>query len=450
MRASIYMQQRDWQNAFKLLLDPQAPLRSYACLWTLFVKLAITTGDYEAAEAALPAAPTTVRDASSLYLFRGQIAEARWDMEQAAASYRQAIAINPDDGGAHFELARVALKLLDLDSCRLHLNRLIEITTSSLLLRGQSLNASQTHAGQLLDEFALDRARIDDLQRIRLLPTDRKLATLKEMVILNPDHTPTAIMLLIALRQAGLIAQTPQPNPNGKFEHIPKRIVQYWSEAEPPMEIAELMNSWQIAHPDFDYFFFNDQNAQNFLREHNLTDVLRAYRRAVEPAQRADIFRLAFLAINGGIYADADDRCIATTSLFLPPEATFVAYQEDYGTLGNNFLAVIPNHPVICLALRLATNAINRGDNDLLWLSTGPGLLSRAFAQIISQPRSEVFENQSATIFDLGFISRHVGIHCPVVYKKTTRHWGNASFKRRRELDCKKIRGISPTLESTQ
>ena len=61
---------------------------------------------------------------------------------------------------------------------------------------------------------------------------------------------------------------------------------------------------------------------------------------------------------------------------------TFVAFQEDFGTLGNNFLGAPPNHSVICLALRLCTEAVNRGDTDFLWLSTGPGLLSRGFRPI--------------------------------------------------------------------
>ena len=64
MRANFYMQQRDWDAAYKLLLDPEAQTQRHACLWTLLAKLAITTGDYEPAEATLPAAPATVHDAS--------------------------------------------------------------------------------------------------------------------------------------------------------------------------------------------------------------------------------------------------------------------------------------------------------------------------------------------------------------------------------------------------
>jgi mannosyltransferase OCH1-like enzyme len=431
MRANFYLQQRDWDTAYKLLLDPEAETQRHACLWTLLVKLAITTGDYDAADAALPIALSTVHDASRERLLRGQIAEARWDLKLAAASYREAASLAPGDGAPHFELARVSLKLLDLKACRFHLGRLIDISASSLRLRGQSLNASQTHVGQILDEFTLDADLLDALRRVRLLPPERQIAPLKEMVAVNPDYTPAAIMLLIAERQAGQLVRAVERPANGAFERIPKRIIQYWDDAVPPPDIAVLMESWKEAHPNFEYIRLDDRTAQVFLESHEMHDVLSAYRRTRQPAQRADLIRLAYLAAKGGVYADADDRCIAALGSFVPPDANFVGYQEDYGTLGNNFLAVVPRHPVICLALQLASEAVNRGDSDVLWLATGPGLLSRAFAQFISRSRSNGSERFDATIFDLGFVARRIGFHCPVLYKKTLRHWSRSSFGRR-------------------
>ncbi len=115
-------------------------------------------------------------------------------------------------------------------------------------------------------------------------------------------------------------------------------------------------------------------------------EILRAYIRSQEIAQKADLFRLAYLSVKGGFYVDADDRSLAPIYSFVSPAAHFVTYQEDYGTLGNNFLGAKPNHPAIGLALKLGAEAINRGDHDLLWLSTGPALLTRAFAQLIADP----------------------------------------------------------------
>jgi mannosyltransferase OCH1-like enzyme len=170
-----------------------------------------------------------------------------------------------------------------------------------------------------------------------------------------------------------------------------------------------------------------------------MRDTLRAYRRAREPAQRADLIRLAYLAVHGGFYADADDRCRAPLGSYVPRDASFVTFQEDFGTLGNNLLGAAPSHPVIELALELGTEAINRGDHDFLWLATGPGLLTRAFAQIISRPAGEMPEMADPTILDMAFTAKRIGFHCPVSYKRTQRHWSRSSFRRRRSAPLNEV-----------
>ena len=182
----------------------------------------------------------------------------------------------------------------------------------------------------------------------------------------------------------------------------------------------------------FEYVCFDDESAKNFLRTAHPPDVLRAYNRAQEPAQRADLFRLAYLSVEGGFYVDADDRCLAPLGGFVSPAAHFVAYQENYGTLGNNFLGAKPSHPAICLALRRGIEAINRGDRDLLWLSTGPALLTREFAQLIATNSAGILDAlETAAILDLGWLQKHVGMHCPAQYKKTERYWGRSAFRKR-------------------
>lgn len=432
MQVSHARQNRDWNTALALLAQSETETNRYASLWTQRAALAITTGDYDGAAAALPAVlPSTAHEASRVHLFRGQIAEARWELATAAAQYVEAIALEPNDGVAHADLARTSLKRLDLEACRLHLVRMTEIAASSNLLRGQSLNVSQTHVGQLLDDFAVDHALLETLRVIRVLPPEQQITLLKIVVALEPDHTASAVMLLIAMREAGLLVRPRVRVPDASFEHIPRRILQYWDEVEPPSEIAALMTSWREHHPGFDYVHFDEHAAQVFLAENQEPQVLLAYQRAREPAQRADIFRLAYLSIHGGFYADADDRCLAGVGSFVPPDARFVAFHEDFGTLGTNFLAVAPRHPVISLALQLGTNAINRGDADFLWLSTGPGLLTRAFAQLLARQNVDL-EHFGAVILDMGFAARNIGIHCPVRYKKTVRHWSRSTFGRKK------------------
>ncbi len=212
--------------------------------------------------------------------------------------------------------------------------------------------------------------------------------------------------------------------------------MQYWDSAEVPAELAALMRGWRDAHPRYGYRRFDAAAAQDFLAEACPAATLLAYRRAREPAQKADLFRLAWLFAEGGCYIDADDRCLAPLDTVLPPAAGLVLYQEDYGTVGNNVIAAAPQHPVTGLALELAVSAINRGDGDLLWFSTGPGLLTRALARTIAGPALTLPAwLRRLRILSRGELHQAVGMHCQVGYKTTERHWSRTAFAQRRRPD---------------
>jgi mannosyltransferase OCH1-like enzyme len=193
--------------------------------------------------------------------------------------------------------------------------------------------------------------------------------------------------------------------------------------------VAGIMQSWPHLNPGFTYRLFDDLAARDFLHTRHDPQVLQAYHRATSPAMQADLFRLAYLACEGGIYADADDRCTAALAPLLPPGAQLVLYREYLGTLGNNFMAAIPRHPVILAALEGAVRAINRGDQEIIWLATGPGLITRAFAAVVSAEDETARQTLATTrIWSRRETLRHVSIHCLAGYKDTAQHWVRAAF----------------------
>jgi mannosyltransferase OCH1-like enzyme len=190
--------------------------------------------------------------------------------------------------------------------------------------------------------------------------------------------------------------------------------------------------SWRQHHPDYEIILFNDTSARAFITANFSSDVLQAYVQARHPAQKADIFRLAFLCASGGFYVDADDRCLACVESIVPAGADFVAYQEDFGTLGNNFLGVVPGHPVIRRALDLGALALNRGDSDTMWLSTGPGLVTRAFAQILAEIDDPDTWLERNIVLERWQYHRAVAEHARVQYKRSSRHWSRDAFNKRK------------------
>ena len=114
---------------------------------------------------------------------------------------------------------------------------------------------------------------------------------------------------MIALRRSGRFdPPSSGTRPDGSTPGIPRLITRFWNDPEPPADVAGLMASWDECEPDFRIETFNDFTAQNYLRARCAPEIAHAFRRAGEPAQRADLFRLARLYNDGGYYIDADDR----------------------------------------------------------------------------------------------------------------------------------------------
>jgi tetratricopeptide (TPR) repeat protein len=426
-------QQRHFKRARAVL--EQASIATDASsfwLWTHRVQLEIAMANYDRAKSIL--AEMRAVSASELArteLLRGEIAEAEFDFDQAISCYHRAIEHTPVDAWARMDLARASLLNVDVGTARTALTAFAKLSTSYLVAKGQSLNISQNHVGQLLEDFELDRLALAKLTEARRMPIDAQLARLQQILGEHPGSTSAAIRTVIALRQASCFTRSASPNETSPDNPIPKHIVQYWDH-DPSPDLVDLMTSWKDLNTDYHWRCFDHRDATRFLDQCFPSPVLRAYLRAKQPAQQADIFRLAYLTARGGVYADADDRCTASLSSFLNNGATFIAHQDGLGSIGNNFIAASAEHPVLRRALSLAVEALNRGDQDLIWLSTGPGLLTRAFALEWASGFDPSWLTRTH-IFGLGELQRFVGVHCPVRYKQTARHWSRTCFARARE-----------------
>jgi predicted Zn-dependent protease len=414
------------QEALALARDAVAAAPRHFPLWIEWFETERYSGDFAGIDRCLAAAPAaSVHERAHLWLARGHLAAQRWQPEAAVAAYREALAGNPQLSEAHEALARASLLRCDVATARAHLDLMRRQRAAHQLRQGLSPHLTHTHIGNLFDEFAMDGAALAALAQAQAAAPADRVGPLLALARAAPDHTPTAIALMVALRQAGRFAEAGR---DAGGAAIPATIVQYWDEPAPPGDVAALMQSWRAHNPGHRYLRFDRAAAQAFLRARYPAEVLLAYRRAREPAMQADLFRLAWLFAEGGCYADADDRCLRPLGALLAPGASFVAFQEEYGTLGNNFLAAAPRHPLCGLALRLAVRAIGRGDDDMMWLATGPGLITRAFARLLAGDAAPAAWLGRSRILDRHELECVVATHCTAAYKNSRRHWLRATF----------------------
>jgi mannosyltransferase OCH1-like enzyme len=151
-----------------------------------------------------------------------------------------------------------------------------------------------------------------------------------------------------------------------------------------------------------------------------------AYRVARHTAMKADIFRLALLFYEGGVYLDADDFCNMAIEDLLKGGAELVLHQEDVGSIGNNFIAARPLHPIIGAALAEASRATLAGAAESVWLVTGPGLLTRVLASAIAL-ESELRAPSGVHVLPQSVFRQGILPGRRAAYKTTRRHWSRAA-----------------------
>jgi len=413
-RLNLLRETGDLHAALRLGREMNASLPEYFWIWLERCNAELMLGADAEVEACLAAAPArTAVEAATVRRLEGSLAARRWQLDDAVGHYEAAAILNPSDQLIQYDLARTKILLFDLEGATASLRRFCELSTPQ---RGRLPNIAQTHYGQIIHECSFDSETLAELAALLFLPPAERWAALCGALRDEPGSTAVAISLMVALRQDGAFAAAAP----GAGAALPKHIFQFWAAGSPPDEVIAAMQSWRDCNPEYSFAVYDDTSVQEFLAARFPTEVLLAYRRAREPAQKLDIFRLAYLAASGGIYADVHDRCIGRLSGIVPENADLVTYQEEMGTLGSNFMAAAPAQPVVLMGLQLAVTAINRGDHDIGWLATGPALLTRAMAQVLAA-RGSYAKPTGILILERHELFATVAVHCAANYLRAAR-----------------------------
>jgi tetratricopeptide (TPR) repeat protein len=356
-KSRVLQQLGESTAARALLAEAVQKYPFHAQLWFENTSLDIEMGRYDVVVPALMS-PPAYADAGLVDFLRGALAASQWEFDRAQACFEQAAGHDSQKPAPLVEAARCALLNLDLTASQEHLRRLNRVKAAELELKGASTKTSQTHIGQIMDEFRCEPAGLARLLEIKRMAVPDRLNALVSIARDYPDYTAAAMFLLIELRRRNVLK--PSATIDVSRSTIPRRIVQFWDSGELPSDIERLARSWREQNPDMDYVRFSEPLARDYLRRVN-PEALQAFDRARQPAMKADLFRLAYLHHDGGFYVDADDRCVAPLSMIDWRKFSLVLYQEDLGSLGNNFIAAAPGHPAIADALGQAVKAVNRG-----------------------------------------------------------------------------------------
>jgi hypothetical protein len=187
---------------------------------------------------------------------------------------------------------------------------------------------------------------------------------------------------------------------------IPPRIIQTAKSRELLPEDQAAVDAIIRLHPEWEYCFFDDVDVTKFMEQESV-EYRRTFDQFHYPIQRYDFFRYLAVLRLGGFYLDVDIVLSAPLGPLLDLECVF-PFEEitlnrflrrRYGMdweLGNYAFGASPGHPFLQL---IVENCV-RGQQDPRWLdpmlkgvhrmlrseyyvlnSTGPGLVSRTFAE---------------------------------------------------------------------
>ncbi len=191
---------------------------------------------------------------------------------------------------------------------------------------------------------------------------------------------------------------------------IPPRIAHYW---EGPRS-APLDRSLRAWAGQFPQTLYDATSARAWLDRH-APELGAAFDRLTQPAARADLFRVALIAQEGGLFADLDEFPRAPVADWLTGAAALLVIEEGHGTIANNFLAARPGMPLFSRLARRIADTLARVQAPYPWWDTGPApLTAEAFAdrdtpglRFLTQPEYET----------------RVATNLPFPHKRSPDHW---------------------------
>lgn len=155
-------------------------------------------------------------------------------------------------------------------------------------------------------------------------------------------------------------------------------VLQYWHTPERPQEIEALTATFRDRNPDLPYRLFCEREARELIAARFGPREVAAFDACAVPAMQADYFRYCAVYALGGVYCDADFRCLRPLRKLVAASPGGRLFRRDPpGYLLNGFfLFPHPGHPLLRLALDVATANIEGRVGEKVQMVTGPWIFS--------------------------------------------------------------------------
>ncbi|KPQ08439.1 MAG: mannosyltransferase OCH1 related protein [Rhodobacteraceae bacterium HLUCCA12] len=352
----------------------------------------------DAAEALTPPAPTRV----DLALLRAEIALWRFDPDAADRALESVQRLAPQRMGLWLALARAAFLRGDFDRAE-----------DALATFGR-LKTDQTGTpppDDLRDRLVRDAARTTHgwPPGFARQPVDVIVARMGAARIADSPGL-----------SACLLARDPPAFVPVSDAAIPRRIALYW-DGPASGAVNRSVAAWRRLMPGHALQLFDADTARAWLARHH-PGLVDLFARQTLPATRADLFRIAWIVTEGGIYADVDEYPRAAIDDWLEGARAVLCLECGHGTVANNFLAAEPGYPVLANALDRIAARLRACDAPYPWWDSGPAQLTGAvFA--VTRGGAAPGADTGLRLLDQAGYCRRISTNLAFPHKRGPLHW---------------------------
>jgi len=198
---------------------------------------------------------------------------------------------------------------------------------------------------------------------------------------------------------------------------IPLRLAHYW-EGPRSAPVDRGLRAWAAQHPGMAQQIFDAAGASAWLSRHS-PDLTALFERQTLPAARADLFRLAWILHEGGIFTDLDEYPRAPVTPWLTDARAVLVIEEGHGTIANNFLAAEPGLPVFARTLDGVARTLARTETPYPWWHSGPAPLT---VQALAASR-DAGESPGLRFLSQPAYDARVATNLPFPHKRGALHW---------------------------
>ena len=130
-----------------------------------------------------------------------------------------------------------------------------------------------------------------------------------------------------------------------------------------PIPMMDMYNQ-EIAHnPNYDFYYFDDDDCQSFIESIGNERLLNAYNKLIPTAYKADLWRYSILLKYGGIYIDSTHKALISYDKIVKDyNEIYIKNYYDEDGIYNAFMATYQNSKVLNKVIELSIKNIENED----------------------------------------------------------------------------------------